>query len=308
MPRSFALIVSMLAVILFSGACAQVRNVRVEPRQGFSEAPVVDRDYWKKGAITIKSLAKTQFERQAEALLLQTIATTIDHETEHFRLLSPDDKQFPDFMKKADPFSDPTAAFELNQRARRQGFNCLLQATLLDIQPVEKKEGIWWFRGTKYYLNVAVALDLYDPFTAAKISSQVMESLVKIKSAAHEDYKAGLISNIEAVDEAIVDMAQEMGERAAEQIDSDHWMAVVVEVQGPQVRLAAEADAGLEPGDRFGVFEGRRIMEGLNGEKFIVPGYKVADIEIVTVGNDGVIARSDAPGDIQPGDIAIPIK
>lgn len=308
MPRSFAQIISMLVAILFLGACAQVRNVRVEPRLGFSEAPIVSHDYWKKGAITLKSQAKTEFERQAEHLLMQTVVQTIDQEAERFRLLPPDDNQFPVFLKKADPFSDPKAVFELLHEARRQGFHCLFQAALLDIRPVEKKKGIWWFRGTKYYLNVVVALDLYDPFTGAKISSQVKEALVKIRPLDYEDYMSGLAVNFEAVDDAIADMADEMGEVAVEQIESDQWMAVVVAVQGLQVRLAADTEAGLEPGDRFAVFEGRRVVDGLNGERFIVPGYKLADVEIVSVEGDGVTARSETPADIQPGDIAIPAE
>ncbi len=308
MPRSFARIFPMLVVILFCGACAQVQNIRVEPRQGFSEAPVVDRDYWKKGAIALKGGAQTVFGRQCETLLLQTLIETIGSEADRLRLLSPEDNRSPDFMKLADPFADPRSAFEFHKRARMQGFHCLMQASVLDIRPVEKKKGFWWFRGTKYYLNVVVSLDLYDTFTAAKISSQVMEALVKINASTHENFMAGMPDNIEAVDEAIVDMAEEMGELAAEQIDAGRWMAMVAEVQGRQVRLAADGDSGLEQGDRLAVFEGRRIVDGLNGERFIVPGYKLADVEIVAVGADGATAQTEAPVDIQPGDIAIPAK
>ncbi|MBI5063278.1 MAG: hypothetical protein HZB87_07435 [Desulfatitalea sp.] len=307
MPRSFALIVSVLAVILFS-ACAEVQNVRIEPRQGFSEAPVVDGNYWKKGAIALKAGAQNDFGRQSEQLLLQTLIETIDRQADRLRLLPPDDNQSPDFMKLANPFADPQSAFEFHKKARMQGFHCLLQTSVLDIRPVEKKKGIWWFRGIKYYLNVVVSLDLYDTFTAAKISSQVMEALVKINSAAYEDYQAGIPNNIEAVDEAIVDMAQEMGELAAEQIDAGRWMAVVAAVQERQVRLAAGSDAGLEEGDRLAVFEGQRIADGLNGEKFIVPGYKLADIEIVAVEANSATAQSEVPAVIRPGDIAIPAE
>jgi hypothetical protein len=308
MPRSFARIFPMLVAVLFCGACAQVQNIRVEPRQGFSEAPVVDHDYWKKGAIALKSGAQTVFGRQCETLLLQTLIATIGGEADRLRLLSPEDNRSPDFMKLADPFADARSAFEFHKRARMQGFHYLLQASVLDIRSVEKKKGFWWFRGTKYYLNVVVSLDLYDTFTAAKISSQVKEALVKINVSAHENFMAGMPDNIEAVDEAIVDMAEEMGELAAEQIDAGRWMATVAEVQGRQVRLAADADSGLEQGDALAVFEGRRIVDGLNGERFIVPGYKLADVEIVAVDADGATAQTEAPADIQPGDIAIPAK
>jgi hypothetical protein len=308
MPRSFVQILSILSLSLFCGACAEVQNIRVEPRQGFSEAPVVDRGYWKKGAITLKSAAQTEFGRQGEALLLQTLVESIGGVADRLRLLPPGDAHFPNFMKLANPFADPRAAFEIHKIAREEGFHCLLQANVLDIRPVEKKTGIWWFRGMKYYLNVVVSLDLYDTFTAAKISSQVMEELVKISPSAYENFQAGMPDNIEAVDEAIVDMAQTMGDRAAELIDAAPWMANVAGVQDRQVRLAADADTGLEQGDRFAVFESRRIVDGFSGEKFIVPGYKLADIEIIAVGADGATAQSEAAADIQPGDIAIPAK
>lgn len=308
MLRSFARFLPMLVAVLLCGACAQVQNIRVEPRQGFSEAPVVDRGYWKKGAIALKAGAQTVFGRQCEDLLLHTLIETIGHEADRLRLLSSEDNQSPDFMKLADPFADPRSAFEFHQKARMQGFHCLLQASVLDIRPVEKKKGIWWFRGTKYYLNVVVSLELYDTFTAAKISSQVMEKMVKINSSTHENFVAGMPDNIEAVDEAVIEMAEEMGELAAEQIDAGRWMAMVTEVQGRQVRLAADGDSGLAPGDLLAVFEGGRIADGLNGERFIIPGYKLADVKIIDVGADGVTAQIETTADIQPGDIAIPVK
>ena len=54
------------------------------------------------------------------------------------------------------------------------------------------------------------------------------------------------------------------------------------------------------------VFEGRRVVDGMAGEKFIVPGYRLADVQITDVEENSATASAENPADIQPGDIAIP--
>jgi hypothetical protein len=308
MRRWLVLIDAILLVALLSGACAKGTNIRVEPRQGFSEVQVRGSAYWKKTAITLKPSAQALFGRQAEDLMLRTLIETINGKAVRMRLISSRDESFPDFMKTADPFANPQATFEVSRKARLDGFHCLLRATLMDIRPEEKKKGIWWFRKTKYYMNVVVALDLYDTFTAAKISSRVMEKTVRIGLDDYENFKAGMPDSIEAVDDILVDMARDMGKQAAGEISAGHWMATIAAVQGQQISLAAGRGAGLGVGDRLMVFDGRRVVDGMAGEKFIVPGYKVADIQITTVEENSAAASAENPADIQPGDIAIPAR
>ncbi len=38
----------------------------------------------------------------------------------------------------------------------------------------------------------------------------------------------------------------------------------------------------LKPGDILEVFDGSRIMEGIGGQHFFVPGLKIGEIEIVS--------------------------
>jgi hypothetical protein len=306
MRRWLVLIGALLLVAFVSGGCAKEKNIRVEPRQGFSEVSVRGSAYWKTAAIVLKPSAQTPFGHQAEELLLRTLIETIDGKVGRVRLLSSGDEAFPDFMKTANPFADPQATFEVSREARLDGFHCLLQATLMDVRPAEKKKGIWWFRKTKYYMNVVVALDLYDTFTAAKISSRVMEETVKINLDSYENFQAGMPDNIGAVDDIIVDMAQDMGKQAAREIAAGHWMAAVTAVQGQQISLAAGRGAGLGVGDRLSVFEGRRVVDGMAGEKFIVPGYRVTDIQITALEENSATASAENSADIQPGDIVIP--
>ncbi|MFZ1985684.1 MAG: hypothetical protein WAU91_14795 [Desulfatitalea sp.] len=306
MRRWWVLIGAILLVAFVSGGCAKEKNIRVEPRIGFSEVPVHGSAYQKKAAIALKPSAQTPFGRQAEDLLLRTLIETIDGQAGRMRLLSARDESFPDYMKPANPFANPQATFEVSRMARLDGFHCLLQAALLDIRPQEKKKGIWWFRKTKYYLNVVVALDLYDTFTAAKISSQVMEKMVGIDLNSYENFQAGMPDSIEKVDDVLVDMARDIGKQAAREISTGHWMAAVAAVQGQQISLATGRGAGLGVGDRLSVFEGRRVVDGMAGEKFIVPGYRVADIQVTAVEENRATASAEHPADIQPGDIAIP--
>ena len=86
------------------------------------------------------------------------------------------------------------------------------------------------------------------------------------------------------------------------------WMASVAVVEGQIVTLATGRLAGLKDGDRLAVFEGRKIVTGQNGDKYIAPGFKLGEIRITSVEEAKARATMEQPADIQPGDIALPAR
>lgn len=300
-----ALFGTAMAAFLLLNGCAKPMFTRSEQRPSFYEVANKSEHFVKKAAISVKPGAVTYIGRQADALLLQKLTDTIRKKNEGLRLLTPADADYPAFMKVYHPISIKDAFF-VTQTARRQGYHSLLQAGVENIRVHEKKTGMWWFRKTRYFMTVVVSLDAFDTFTAAKMYGEVREKTVPVDPDTYAAFLSGSAQNIEQIDALIVDMAGELGEQAADAIAESKWVTSVAEVQNPHISLTSGSSAGLRVGDRLSIFEGRRVIDGLDGEKFIAPGYKVADVQITAVDETGAQASLAEPADIRPGDIAVP--
>ncbi|RJQ82213.1 MAG: hypothetical protein C4519_08085 [Desulfobacteraceae bacterium] len=305
MRGNLTLLGAVLIAVLLSAACAKPAYIRSEQRPAYIEAPEKSGQYVKKAVIAVRPGAPTQAGRPAEDLFLQVLIKTIKDKNRRLTLIAPDDAAYPAFMKIYHPIS-PRDAFTVAQTARRQGYHSIVQAAVENIRVYEEKTGLWWFRKNRYFLTVVVSMDVFDTFTAAKMAAEVRERTVKIDADNYAALLAGSPHGIEAVQALIADMAKDLGGLAAGAIGSGRWITSVAEVHNPHISLTSGLSAGLRVGDRFSVFEGRRIINGLEGEKFIVPGYAVAEIQITQVDENSATASFSGSADIQPGDIAVP--
>ncbi len=279
------------------GACAKDPYKRIELRETYFEASTDDRPYLKRAAIVLKPGRGTPFAGQIETIFFQSVVDTIRDKSDRLELITLQDGGIP-------ALSGPLSLAA--EGARMQGYHYLLQAGLWGASPIKEKKGLWMFRKERGYVNLVVALDVYDTFTGAKIVSEVTDETVRISMDEYEALMAGVQGTIAEVDEAAADHGEVLGELAADRMADGRWMASVIAVDGQGVMLAAGRTAGLKAGDRLSLYEGRRVLAGQNGERFIAPGYKLGDIRIATVEETTARATLEEPADIQTGDIALP--
>jgi hypothetical protein len=120
------------------------------------------------------------------------------------------------------PFVPADAAardpFTLVASARSQGFHHLLDTAVMDVRVSEKRTGIWWMRKTRYFMTVVVYLDIYDTYTAAKVTSKVREQVIKIDSGIYETFADSSLESIPALDKTLAAMAGKLGKHAADTI------------------------------------------------------------------------------------------
>lgn len=295
---------ALLAAFIFS-SCAAPRNIRVNAAQSFAEATPVNDHYLRKAAIVFSPMAKTPFDRQAEALFWQTLIDEIRDNASRLQLVTPQDSQLPAYLKTPDLFSAPRDVFDVSQKARTDGYQDLMQAGLLSISSQAKQTGIWWFRKERYFMTVSVALDVYDTISAAKVYSRVKSNTVKIDRSDYEDYLAHRSYNIDEVDSAITGLAEELGKAADQALVQSRWMTSITAVNGNRVELAVDPAAGVQIGDKFAVFDARQIVAGPDGAQYVLPGYKLTDIHVSAVANGHVQASFEGPASLHAGDIAI---
>lgn len=304
--------VALIGLILFMGlfiqACAKPTYIRVDPRKAFSEVETSNDRYPKTAVVVRTAIAGTPLERQTQDYFLQRVTAAIREESASLRLLSPDETALPALLETPNLLDDGADVFAVCQKARAENVQYLIQGRVMNISGEERKTGFWWFRKTRYFIDVDVAVDVFDTTTGTKLFSQVESQETKVHVDDYEAFRSGTLYEIPRVNVIVADMAENLGEEAAESIRDSRWLATVIGVQADQIALSPGSSVGVKIGDRFVIFEGRRIVNGPDGGKYVVPGYKITDARAIAVEPGKTEVLPDGEGAVQPGDIASPAK
>ncbi len=297
MQRSIAFAGISMLVVFSLLACAKPQNIRVEPRPSFAEAKLRSSSYTRNVAVAPPAGLPGSAMHRLNGDFSEIVTAAMQSRSSRLTLAP---------LARTDQTArDPLA---LVASARSQGFHHLLDAAVIDLRVSEKRTGIWWMRKTRYFMTVVVYLDVYDTFTAAKVTSTVREQVIKIDPGIYENFSDSSLANIPVLDKTIHAMGKKLGEHAADTIKATPWKTFVSSVDGQRIELAAGRTDGLRVGDRWVVYEGRRTVEGYGGVKFVAPGYKLGIMHITGVNDSHAVGSLDQQVDIQVGDIAVPAK
>ena len=197
-------------------------------------------------------------------------------------------------------------AFEMAAMARQVGFNIVVSPALVNLRVRKSHSGFWMFHEEFYTLQLQAAATLYDTITGARINFEIVTEEIEI-----DDQQAKLIQSGEEVQVyELADVAMEMGETLGEQmgeaIDANDWATTVISTENGRVTIPAGSDIGIEPGDRFSILDASRVMDGIDGQRFVVPGLKIGEIEILQSAPNRSTATVSDGLSIPVGSIVVP--
>lgn len=274
----------------------------VEPAEGFN----------KKIAVALTRTTPSEFGRRIGGLYYRALLDALREQDPRLQLVARADGGVPDMMDgMAQEGARPADALMLAAKARLAGLNGWACVRVENLQPMTRRTGILWFRDERYFIFAELSFSLYDPFTGAKIIDRVVETSTPVSKADYDAVKTGKAVAIGDFDEAITDIGADIGEHAAEVLEEQPWAAAVIGAHGDRIFLSAGTSAGLRGGERLAVFAGRRIIEGQDGERFVVPGPEVGLIKIVQVAEGVSEARVESVSSgarIQADDIAVAVQ
>ena len=310
--RSAARIAAVLVLLVcFGWGCSGSRPAQRDIPASLLSLPVL-KNHITRIAVLLTHRPETAIGREAGALYLTRLIGSMRKEDRNLQLVTVQDPELPAFFSDMTrPGAQMPDAFSLAAAARAAGYQAWAAARIESIRTHEERTGILWFRRTKHFVFFDLTLALYDAFSGAKLSDEVIESSTKISAEEFEAFQAGSWADLEDLRETIIDLSEDLGEKAAKTLEHRRWCTAVVKVQEDRVFLASGSRSGIKVGDRLAVLDGQRIIQGRNGEKFIVPGFEVGRIEIVHVADEMSEAKVlDRQGGskIQGGDMAVPIK
>jgi hypothetical protein len=299
-------------VMLACWGCAGSPDAADIPQMTFDDVKPAE-NFTKVIVIALTHTTASDFGRRIGDLYFRSLLDAIREQNPRLRLVTRESGRLPDIINAmgGQGGERPANALELAATARIAGLNGWAVARVETLQPVARKTGLLFFRKERYFIFAELSFSVYDPFTGAKIIDKVIESSTPVSRAEYDAMKSGRAVAIEDFDDYITDMGADIGESAAEVLEDQPWQATLIGVTGDRVFLSVGASAGLRGGDRLTVFEGRRMLDGQNGERFVVPGPEVGMIRIVHVAQGvseaRIVSTSSAAG-IQTGDIAVAVR
>jgi hypothetical protein len=298
------------AILILSAlllGCGGLKFHRDDPPQPTIKTAPAGRGLIYKAAIISAKTPETPFGLRLNEQFLEMLIQTIGREGTRIKLVTPKEHDFPASSAspaQAGSYGDITAVMD---SARRQGFQGVIQAAVRDLRVDSRTWGFLWFSRTNYFASYSVILDLYDPFTGAKLVSRLKEATVKIDFDDFESFKEGRPIEFASLEEEVIDTAGDYGGVVAKTLEKQPWKASVISVSAGLIQLAADGGAGLVPDQMVALYEARRVLQNRFGQKFNVPGFKIGEARITHTGEAVIEAALEEAADIRPGDVAVAV-
>jgi hypothetical protein len=165
---------------------------------------------------------------------------------------------------------------------RELGLNAVVTGSLDDIGLVDELRGMM-FKKNAHLIQVLVSVEVYDTETGAKILDQNYSRELEIDEFDYDLMKTDGKLILPDLNESLNDMVAEIGEEVCWAIEDQPWNGYITAIAGQKITLSSGSSSGLETGDQLEVFDTSRILEGRNGQRFILHGKKIGELRIVEV-------------------------
>jgi len=222
-------------------------------------------------------------------------------------LVKPGDAVYPDYL--ADPPKQASGRidnFELAQRGRQLGLNAIVTGALVDVGVNLKKKGRLWFKSTYEYVQVQVAVAVYDMETGAKILDEKFNYEVEAGEADFDSPAPKKNIDEQILTSAYAKIAPDMGAAVCNAVVKQPWKGFLASINDNKITISAGARVGLKQGDLLEAYDTTNIFQNAQGQRFFMPGLKTGEVQITAVSQDTAEAVIVSGDKIKPGDSVKP--
>jgi len=191
--------------------------------------------------------------------------------------------------------------YALTILGRQLGLNAVVTGSLEDIRIIDELQGVLWTKDTQHLLQVFIRVEVFDTRTATKILDDTFDRRIEIDDLEFRMIQESEQIKLPELNETLNRLLTDIGESICDVIRDQPWDGFITEIDSDRYVIPSGTEVGLEPGDILEVFDGSRIMEGLGGQHFFVPGLKIGEIEIVAITANRLEAKLVSGEDIQKG-------
>ncbi|MEJ5359092.1 MAG: hypothetical protein WHT06_10495 [Desulfobacterales bacterium] len=170
--------------------------------------------------------------------------------------------------------------------ARPRGVSDVVVGTPLEPWIEEEKTGFWLWKGIRTRVGMGLRLEIFDVETGGK---SLDERFWEETSVDLEPEVPGTAVPFEKIPPAVVETLQgrlfaEAARGACRALAARPWRGFVVAAEGRELTIAAGRGTGLREGQRLEVFAAGRSLVNREGQRFFLPGGRVGEARIRSVG------------------------
>ncbi len=178
------------------------------------------------------------------------------------------------------------SSLHLAEEGRKAGLNIIVFLSLTGIHLEEDQNGFLWFKKDRNSVKLTIRMEVFDPYTGAKILYENLSWDVPIGSDEVIPYKEGKISGMVSINEAMGEISETIRETLCKSLKELPWKGFIVHSDGDGVEISSGAEVGIHAGDEFVVYENYGTVGGVGGEQYRIPGLAIDELTITAVTSD----------------------
>jgi hypothetical protein len=171
----------------------------------------------------------------------------------------------------------------LGELGRRLGLGAVLEQTILDIDCISAKRGIWGLRKTRMLAQASFRLRCYDTETTAVLFDETLIGEVELSETAWKEARAAGTYNQEIAGAILSHMIPKIVSLVCEHLAEEPWKGYMVKDTDERWTLLAGRDVGLTPGDMLEIFGEAKPIRGYGAKVYLVPGPRIGEIRVSDV-------------------------
>jgi hypothetical protein len=176
-----------------------------------------------------------------------------------------------------------TDNYALALLGRQLGLNAIVIGSLDDIRVVNEIRGVWVTKDTHHMVHVFIRVEMIDTRTATKLLDNTFERRIEIDDLDYQMIKESDKINLPDLNETLHKLLTDVGDSVCDTLRDQPWTGFITKIDGDKFFISSGSRIGLKAGDVLEVFDSSKIIEGLGGQRFITPGLKIGEIEIVSI-------------------------
>ena len=176
-----------------------------------------------------------------------------------------------------------TDNYSLALLGRQLGLNAIVVGSLDDIRVMNEIRGAWVTKDTHHIVHVFIRVEMVDTRTATKLLDNTFERRIEIDDLDYQVIKESDTISLPDLNETLHKLLTDIGDSICDTLRDQPWTGFITKIDGDKIFISSGSRIGLKTGDVLEVFDSSRIIEGLGGERFITPGLKIGEIQIVSI-------------------------
>jgi hypothetical protein len=184
---------------------------------------------------------------------------------------------------------------------RQLGLNAVVTGSLEDIRVIGELQGVLWTKDTQHLVLIFIRVGVFDTRTGTKILDNTFDRRIEIDDLEYRLIQESEEIKLPMLNETLNRLLTDVGDSICDAIRDQPWDGYITKIDGDRYVIPSGIEVGLESGDILEVFDSSRIMEGIGGQRFFIPGLKIGEIEIVAITEDRLEAKLVSGENIKKG-------